>query len=46
MRRITDALGRWVRPKVNFQLPEEPIEHPMENFFNEDAAADEAAVAD
>ena len=34
---------------MNFQFPEEdieqPTEHPMENFFNEAAVADEAAVA-
>ena len=45
MRRLTDALGRLVGPKVKFQLPEDPMEHPMENFFNEAAVADEAAVA-
>ena len=43
MRRLKHSVGRLFRPKVNFQLP--VPEHPMENFFNEAAVADEAAVA-
>ena len=44
MRRFTDSLGRLLRPKVNFQLPEDPMEQvPL--VANEAAVADEAAVA-